>query len=308
MRRSAATEKAKSGGGEVRWLLVVFVLGALLLPSGTATRGQSSDALSVDDWHFENMPDSLRERRQRILSEILGSSASEWAGLYIGRDGVDGSHPSLLFAPRNGFLLYFAQDGPYVSKVSYGAVTLGEGMLRLRPDVPIEGWDPNAFADEFQCIRWGTRRFLVPPRRLIQFCSAVSSTSIHEIGSFLEKTRDAYKAMDGWPEVPEEYRHYLRSRPVTVSVVGIDRSRQAPGAESTSDAVPFGLRVRLRGGRAEGVTPEMGLWLARPRNVAMFLRVEAVAEHTSEAMVTLDPDEDVPWPERGPKIGWTFRN
>jgi hypothetical protein len=285
-------------------IAALCTLSAPLASPGVQQSAQQTAVAQEEAWHFETVAPEIRARRDRILAEIATGKAGEWAGWYTAYPSEDGS-TGVLWAPESGYLLYLGPDGPYLEDVSYGGCSLDEGVLRLRPEAPIakRRWPYNTFFSEFRCVRWGSSRYLVPPDRLVQFCDAVASGDIHEVGLFLGMDRGRDWPPAGRPEVPAEYRKYLDSKPVTARVKSKSETRS--GADYTE------TRVVLSAGTAEGIRPEMKFWLREPRvraTVPMEIRVNSVGKHTSEAVVVSFPAHRDTGEWLNPKVGWRFQN
>jgi hypothetical protein len=178
-------------------------------------------------------------------------------------------------------------------------------ILRLQPDVPIakRRWPYNTFVSEFRCVRWGSSRFLVPPDRLVQFCDAVASGDIHEVGLFLSMASDSNWPPAGRPEVPAEHRMYLDSKPVVARVKSVSKTNPDPNYAEA--------RVVLSAGGAEGIHSDMKFWLHEPRvraTMPIEIRVDSVGKHTSEAVIEVFPAHRDTGELLYPKPGWRFRN
>jgi hypothetical protein len=213
----------------------------------------------------------------------------------------------VLWAPESGYLLYLASDGPYLEDVSYGGAALGEGVLRLSPEVPIakRRWSfDNTFSSEFRCVRWGAGRHLVPPDRLVQFCDAVASGDSREVGLFLGMAGERKWPPAGRPEVPAEYRKYLDAKPVVARVKTV---LGTPSPDGYADEA----HVVLSAGSAEGVRPGMKFWLDEPRvrtTDHLEIRIESVATHTSRAVAETISAHEVTLESVYPRVDWRFRS
>lgn len=124
----------------------------------------------VKFWKFAE--DEVQSRNVRIDSESAAFADHEWAGKYHMGDGL-GVNVSLSLSPEAGFTFeWHGCMGLYDR--NYGNVTSSEGVIRLHPIFENEQQGLRGIATEFTPVRWGDRRYLVPPNEMIEFCNKVN--------------------------------------------------------------------------------------------------------------------------------------
>ena len=71
--------------------------------------------------------------------------------------------------------------------------------------------------NDFVPIRWGDRRYLIPEKGRLVFCSAVNQGAVPRYmrsGPFSPRIGDVGSAPAGLPEVPPEWAPFLLQKPV----------------------------------------------------------------------------------------------
>lgn len=243
----------------------------------------------------EGLAALARNRWEAIRLEASGLPGDEWAGDYRAFDGPTIS-THLAWAPASGFMVWWENcSRPQFARVNYGGAVLTDGSLKLTPELPAGGPGSYRVGSEFVPVKWGEQHFLIPSDRMVNFAYAANSGSVEQVESFLMKTADYEKDRRGRPDVPRAYRKYLRMKPVAATVSGF--------APEQGGWYP---KLILKAGRAEGVVPEMRLYLSRPGNVYMQIEVTDVGEHTSEAFVRMATFSDGREGEIKPAVGWKF--
>ncbi len=265
-------------------LIAVLVGGLYALPSRASQQEEGLPA----EW-----AELVRGRLATIEAETSGAPRNEWAGVYSSYNGPTNS-TYLAWSPSKGFIVWWENcSHPLQARVNYGGAQLTDGALRLVPQLPESHPRTYAITSEYIPVRWGEQRFLIPSNRLVNFSYAVNSRSERQIESFLLNRADREKPRNGLPDVPPEYRRYLRMRPITATIAGF--------RETDERWYP---RIILNIGRAEGVVPQMNFYLSRPRNVYMLLQVTDVQEHAAEAVVIRATFRDGREAEVIPQVGW----
>lgn len=219
-----------------------------------------------------------------ILQEISSLANHEWAGEYYCGDGL-GFNLSLTMAPQSGYLFEASGcTGRYGR--NYGPVTPSKGRLRLAFRLPVQRERLSTIADQLIQVHWGPRRYLIPPKEMLEFCNAVNAgteprTDIH--GLHLLRWGDDAKAVQGLPTVPDEFKRYLLARPIEAEIIEI-RER----AENST--------VVLNRGKMHGLLPGMELHIIEPNHPFESVRVTKVKGERCEATITSFFD-DAPAPQ-----------
>lgn len=217
-------------------------------------------------------------RRLDIEAEVAKLGPEHpWAGQYksLGTDTTK----TILIAPNAGFVRLFSSPG-----TSGKAVPLRSGSVRVVGDMLVLDADfvaRNATnePDKYVPIHWGSRRYLVPDTRMIDFCNDVNLG--HEefaIGRSWLACRDPErKKATGKPELPEPYRSYILDEPITARIASVVRTAtQDP--KTSSDGITLVVDV----GRNRGVFEGMLFCVVEPKVRGTF-RVTSVRETDCDA-------------------------
>jgi hypothetical protein len=144
--------------------------------------------------------------RQAILDEIESLGGHEWAGDYYYGDGL-GVNVSLMLAPKSGYL--FEWNGCMgLYDRNYGPVDFSNGRLRLTFTLPNSRERFRGIAGEFIPVAWGSREYLIPPDKVIDFCDDVKrgvEPRRGRHGQHLLRRGDETKLTTGSPTLPVEY-------------------------------------------------------------------------------------------------------
>jgi len=129
-------------------------------------------------------------RRSGIQAEIANLKAGHpWAGTYYRGDGL-GCNELLSAAPGAGFQ-YTLHGCLGLYEHDHGSVEQVESRLRLRSRfLSLPSW---AFG-EYTIVDWGSRRYLVEPKQLIDFVNSVNQ----------------HTPMEWYPGLLDDRRYYLR--------------------------------------------------------------------------------------------------
>lgn len=206
-----------------------------------------------------------------ILQEISSLRNHEWAGEYYCGDGM-GYNLSLTMAPKSGYLFEASGcTGRYGR--NYGPVTPSKGRLRLAFRLPVQR---STIADQLIRVHWGCRRYLIPPKEMLEFCNAINAgteprTDIH--GLHLLRWGDHSKAVQGLPTVPDEFKDYLLARPIEAEVIEV--------RERADDRT----LVVLNRGKMHGLLPGMELYIIEPDHLLESVRVTKVEDERCEATI-----------------------
>ncbi len=220
-----------------------------------------------------------------ILQEISSLGNHEWAGEYYCGDGM-GYNLSLTMAPKSGYLFEARGCGGRYGR-NYGPVTASKGRLRLAFRLPVERQRLSTIADQLIQVPWGSRRYLIPPKEMLEFCNAINAgteprTDIH--GLHLLRYGDEAKAVQGLPIVPDEFKDYLLARPIEAEIIEV--------RERTENST----LVVLNRGKIHGLLPGMELHVIAPDEPLASVNVTKVDDGGCEATITSFFD-DAPAPE-----------
>ena len=142
---------------------------------------------------------------------------------------------------------------------SRGRCSMVDGVLRLVPEGPFSSELRRMMGNDFVPVRWGDRRYLIPEKERLVFCSAVNRDVVPRYmrsGPFSVPDGHRRKPPEGRPGVPPESAPYLLEKPVAgmitdllpnhvaiLSVGANDRLR--PGMEFIRDKLLLYPRIRV---------------------------------------------------------------
>ena len=178
-----------------------------------ATLTPPTDEVALDAW--------LDERVHAIRSEIESLwPAHPWAAVYV-RGGGDTSD-AIAVAPDLGFTHQWRDWKARTHVLSYGTVHVTGDSLDLVPLYVATG--TRGVSGRFVPVRWGSRRYLIRPDRLTDFCNRVNSGR-EEFGpsySMLACRRPDALIASGQPALPLPYREFVFSTPLTGTIIESD--------------------------------------------------------------------------------------
>lgn len=201
-------------------------------PSPQATNSQDSATQRA----FEH---AVEAQRAAIAKENAATPKVAWAGDYYFGDGL-GQNVSLSLAPVSGVAATWQGClGTYATNKGR-VLPQADGSLLLEYEQPNDQ-SMFGFADHLVPVAWGERMYMIPEKELPAFASAVNlgdepRNDAH--GSFLMRTGDEQRKVDGVPELPPALQSLIRDVPLEVGVVSVSRLRD-------KDADQFECRYRL---------------------------------------------------------------
>jgi hypothetical protein len=271
----------------ILFILIVALFAFCLSVAGQKTRFK------------ERMPDELisqiDSRLKAINDESAKFSKDEWVGHYSSYDATTVS-TTLVWTPNLGFMIWLENcSRPFHGLVNYGKASFSNHSLKLIPELPKGSFNEYPVESEFIPVKWGEQHFLIPTHKMIDFLYAVNSKSDSEIQSFLSKRVDDKKPRKGLPDVPKEYRSYLRLKPIAALISAVEKDEN------------YDLySVTLNAGRAEGVIDGMAFYLSRSKDAYIKIYIQKVQEHSSEGFVAFSTFKGNREGNVEPKIGWKF--
>lgn len=249
------------------------------------------------DKHSEKAEKTAAEYRKSIQAELKALKNHEWAGEYHEGDGL-GVNVSLILAPKSGFLFeWHGCLGLYDR--NYGTVSVDKGMIHLAFTFPNKRKGFQGIAPEFILIAWGERKYLIPSDDIIGFCNGVNYGSeprkrMH--GSHLLRIGDEQKEVEGFPDVPAEFKPYLLNHPIEAEIVAIGQYKTRL---SVSDWKFKDTPVVLNRGKSHGLLEGMRLHVVKPDNVFESVEIVKIEDEQSEGIMTQTGEEVT-----GPQVGW----
>lgn len=183
----------------------------------------AKDAAAIAEERDRMEEVEVEKRNRAIEGELKTLGGHPWAGVYYQGDGL-GANVRLVLAPKNGIAATWNGClGLYGANV--GAVVEHSGgqlwFQYERPNADRFG----GFPDRAIRVRWGERRYLVPPSKMSDFVAAINQgrePRPRAWGSFFLADGDEYKPVSGLPEIPVEYRDRIRNRSLTAHVLAVE--------------------------------------------------------------------------------------
>ena len=243
----------------------------------------------------------VQRLQETIKAEIGTLNNHPWAGEYYLGDGLENNYMTI--APHAGFLYMHRGDiGPYYD--NYGAVEEKDGKLRLSLSLPYEKY--LGFAKELIPVAWGERKYLISADTMIFFCNQINDrmeprNEVH--GFCLLRRGDEKKEVVGFPTIPQEFKPYLRAKPIETEIVGVGKPISSWGESEVKKIV---IQVTLKHGKKAGLLPGMELHVIKPANVSDTVTVKEVGEEQSEGVIIqYHLKRMLPsYMEKNPEIGW----
>jgi hypothetical protein len=235
------------------------------------------------EWEEEAI---IKEKRQKIETEIALLKAHFWAGQYYFGDGL-GANVTLTVAPENGFTItWFGCLGLYDQ--NHGTVEWDGNIVKFSFAFPVKDGYIGRYASEYKPIRWGERVYLIPTDEIIDFCNAINSRSEPRNGAhgfFFLRDGDEKKQAKGKPELPKEFMPYLLDKPVDAKIVSIKDVREEQRKDVCGeDYIRRTVTVVVNKGKRDGLLPGMELHVTKPDMIFDEVKLTNVEETQSEGV------------------------
>jgi hypothetical protein len=128
---------------------------------------------------------------------------------------------------------------------SRGRCSVVDGVLRLVPEGPCSSEVRELMGNDFVPVRWGGRRYLIPEKERVDFCSSVNQGEIPKYmrdGPFsLDAVVDRPKPPQGRPEVPPEWAAFLLPTSVTGTITELLENQVAIIDVGAKDGLKAGM-------------------------------------------------------------------
>ena len=231
----------------------------------------------------------LKEKREKIETEISQLKDHPWAGRYHFNNGHDTQE--LVLAPENGFILTFSWH--FDADFHSGTVDWDGSNVKLVVDdfqgstinwatnsveiisVPLDDNSPagrRPIHTEYKPIRWGERLYLIPASEIIDFCHTINMgyepRSGERLGNHLLRRGDSEKEAKGKPEIPEEFMSHLLDEPVDAILVSVTTD---PASRWPNNGI---ATVVLNKGKKDGLLPGMMLIAEHCNEIYWYTSVE----------------------------------
>jgi len=290
----------------VKRMVAALVTGGLILAMMGGSAGSTERARlpppPPDPEDAVRPPAAIVARQKAIEAELERIGVHAWAGEYSEGDGL-GANLRLSLAPQAGIAGTLTGClGLYDARA--GSVEESPGVLKFHLDGRREQ-TPWSFPDELVPVRWGERRYLIPPADLMRFVNAIHrgfEPRTDAMGMFLLARGDEKKPADGLPELPEPYRSAIRDVPLDVGVVAVQPAPLQCGKGGFCTRIH---RFTVDRGTLDGIVPGVELEVKSPDDAVDTLLIESADATTAVGSFTRysdDNDEDAVKPDRR----WVF--
>jgi hypothetical protein len=238
-------------------------------------------------------------------------SDPSWAGTYYAGHSY-GSHTLSITAAGRFTEL---QTGCLQHDEDSGTVEDTDGRLRLqrqgtsRPRNDPQDYWRRWFPPEYVMVRWGKRRYLVPPGEILEFCAAVHGgcEPRNEPRGFflLQRGDETIEPETDEPQLPNGFQKYLRLEQLDVAIKSLSQPGAPAGRTGAANAADEPYSVTLDAGSHEGVLPGMRFHkLPEPTQGGMIV-IRETSDHESKGIL-------IDWqsghsPKTPPQAGDRFR-
>jgi hypothetical protein len=131
-----------------------------------------------------------------------------------------------------------------------------DGILRLVPEGPFSSELRDMMGNNFVPVRWGDRRYLIPEKERLVFCSVVNQEGLPRYmrsGPFSLRDVDRRKPPEGLPEVLSEWAPFLLQKPVAGTITEVLADHVAILSAGAKDGLKAGMEFvrtnRMRSSR-----------------------------------------------------------
>jgi hypothetical protein len=127
---------------------------------------------------------------------------------------------------------------------SRGTCAFVDGVLRLAPEGPFSSDLRDLMGNNFVPVRWGDRRYLIPEKKRVLFCSVVNQGVVPKYmrsGPFSLAEANRRKSPEGRPDVPPEWAPFLLPKPVTGTITEVLDDQVAIMNAGAKDGLKSGM-------------------------------------------------------------------
>jgi len=127
---------------------------------------------------------------------------------------------------------------------SRGRCLVVDGVLRLVPEGPFSSDLRELMKNDFVPVRWGGRRYWIPEKERVDFCSIVNQGDVPKymrIGPFSLRDVDRRNPPEGRPEVPREWASFLLPTSVTGTITELLENKVAIIDVGAKDGLKAGM-------------------------------------------------------------------
>jgi hypothetical protein len=163
--------------------------------------------ISSTAYVFLLRPEPVTQRISQVTRELHSLGSHDWAGRYYAGDGL-GVSLSLYIAPKSGAAFqWHGCMGLYDQNCT--SLKVLKDRIQVRWTLPSK---ENLYKpDEYLIVRWGKRRYLVPPDDIRRFSLAVSTGTeprTDQYGMFLLRDGDEKVPVNDKPQLPPGFEGF----------------------------------------------------------------------------------------------------
>lgn len=221
------------------------------------------------------------KRRLNLIRQSVPQN--EWEGLYYGETGI-GSDKFIWNAESGFFRFYFYHT---LKTFSFGKIKNFSGFIELEYEKT--SLTPTNKKNKFIKVKVGEKHYLVPENRLSDFCErAVGlSENAYDFSYYLTKETDMRKTASGLPELPAEYKKYLRY-PIEAEIIRVD-GKEIISSENDSSYKEVQYTVVLKAGKNKKLKKYMDIFV---KDLGEWIQLTKISQKTSIGFIRRDFDEN----------------
>jgi hypothetical protein len=181
---------------------------------------------------------------------------------------------------------------------SRGRCSVVDGVLRLVPEGPFSSDLRDLMGNDFVPVRWEARRYLIPEKDRLAFCSVVNQGDVPRYmrsGHFSLRDADRRKPPEGRPEVPPAWASFLLPKPVTGTITEVLENEVAIMNVGARDGLKAGMVFsRDKSVPFSGLAPIKVLFTETDRSFVRIDTTNVGPLPNSSSFVSLLPFRDKP--------------
>ena len=261
-----------------------------ITPEEAARRKNYVEWIAARDKLLEEESAAARSRIAAVAADPRAFPAwiQEWAGEYSCGDGL-GMNVSILIGPT-GKVVYTWHGcmGLYDSQIAPIREVKSDRLVLDLESLGDEHKGMNYLDSELLLVRWGPRHYVIPSKKLQDFCNHVNDGwearnpgGFYPIQNRGPRTwpKNPASAPSVPPEVPAEARGWLLAAPVDAPLVRIESLQAHPSSQPT--LMDYTATVTLGAGSAKGLRNGMQLTWKGPSVSAVTVKLADVRENES---------------------------
>lgn len=246
----------------------------------------------------------VEDQQARIFKELEQLTDHPWAGSYYQGDGL-GANETLTLSPKSGIAFqWHGCLGLYDQ--NYGTVTFDGQMVKVQWALATD--DKLDFPTEFLVVRWGERRYLIPPAEVLRFCNHIQCEwkweprkEVH--GFYYLRRDDEKKEVKGKPELPKPFDRYWTMKNIEGAIKEVSLPTVTTEYEYDKKKITcYSQKVVLNIGEDEGLLPKMRLEPSQ-YDLGTFARIYVVKVRAKEAEAIAEFQNDAGEKVSGVTVG-----